>query len=259
MTYRYQSPIPVLAPYVRTILEIDTAAFPTSSDLPIFTNGMPAMVCKTETNPDHQPQHIELMLFGTSVPGDYFNLTDGSSITTFFFKPFAMPAIFNLAASKLLKEPIDLFDLMKSKSTSLHEQLRETHATASHTDVLNDFLFQQLKRNRRQCEIIQTVTDQLLVDTVVSLTTIQEQLNITERTLQRMFKKFVGISPAQYRRICQFHQSFDQLKEGEYDKLTDVVYDNGFADQSHFNRTFKEYTEITPGAYLRSGLKPKTE
>jgi AraC-like DNA-binding protein len=47
------------------------------------------------------------------------------------------------------------------------------------------------------------------------------------------------------------------LRGKGFNNLTDIAYDNGFADQSHFIRSFKEFTQITPNDYLRSGLKEK--
>jgi AraC-like DNA-binding protein len=84
-----------------------------------------------------------------------------------------------------------------------------------------------------------------------------QQLNLTERTFQRIFKKYVGITANEYRRICQFQMAFYQLKARQFDKLTDVVYDNGYFDQSHYTRSFKEFTNTTPNEYLQSGLKKK--
>ncbi|MES3019615.1 MAG: helix-turn-helix transcriptional regulator [Bacteroidota bacterium] len=81
-----------------------------------------------------------------------------------------------------------------------------------------------------------------------------EEQNLTERTLQRMFKKFVGITPTQFRRICQFQQSFGQLRGGHFSKVSDVAFDNHFSDQSHFIRSFKEFTDTTPNDYLKKGL-----
>jgi AraC-like DNA-binding protein len=33
--------------------------------------------------------------------------------------------------------------------------------------------------------------------------------------------------------------------------MVEIGYDSGFADQSHFIRTFKKYTGLTPSAYLK--------
>ncbi|MBA4058005.1 MAG: AraC family transcriptional regulator, partial [Marivirga sp.] len=59
-------------------------------------------------------------------------------------------------------------------------------------------------------------------------------------------------------RICQFQLSFAQVRAKEFNTLTDVAYDNGFADQSHFIRSFREFVDTTPNHYLRWGLKEKT-
>ena len=91
------------------------------------------------------------------------------------------------------------------------------------------------------------------------LSVLLNKLNLTERTFQRIFKKYVGITPNQYRRICQFQISFAQLRSKKFDTLTDVAYDNGFADQSHFIRSFREFTQITPGNYLKFGMNGKNQ
>ena len=117
-----------------------------------------------------------------------------------------------------------------------------------------------LQQNKKKCEIIKYATDEIMCNPSTEiLTTIQTELDLNERTFQRIFKKYVGITPNQYRRICQFQVSFTQLRAKEFNKLTDVAYENGFADQSHFIRSFKEFTQTTPNDYLRSGLKGKNE
>jgi AraC-like DNA-binding protein len=82
---------------------------------------------------------------------------------------------------------------------------------------------------------------------------IQRELNIYERTLQRMFEKHIGISPNIYRRICQFNSAFTDLNLGNYNNLSDIANNHGYADQSHYIRAFKEFTNITPGEYLNLG------
>ena len=127
-------------------------------------------------------------------------------------------------------------------------------------EVLDNLLIHQLQQNKRECEIIKYATDEIMCNPGTEiLSAILNKLNLNERTFQRIFKKYVGITPNQYRRICQFQVSFDTIKGKEFNKLTDIAYDNGFADQSHFIRSFKEFTQITPNEYLRSGLKEKNQ
>ncbi|MDG1692959.1 MAG: helix-turn-helix domain-containing protein, partial [Methylophilaceae bacterium] len=63
------------------------------------------------------------------------------------------------------------------------------------------------------------------------------------------FRAYVGLSPKQFSKIIQFQSSLNKLTEAKFQKLTDIGFDSGFTDQSHFIRTFKSYTGQTPSFY----------
>jgi AraC-like DNA-binding protein len=79
-----------------------------------------------------------------------------------------------------------------------------------------------------------------------------EELPITERTLERNFSAYVGLSPKQFSKIIQFQFALNRLTETSIEKLTDVGLDSGFTDQSHFIKTFKRYTGQTPSFFRRN-------
>jgi AraC-like DNA-binding protein len=68
-----------------------------------------------------------------------------------------------------------------------------------------------------------------------------------------MFEKTIGVPPNQYRRICQFNAGFRQLQRRKFNKLSDIAFENAYADQSHYIRSFREFTGITPKDYLNFG------
>jgi AraC-like DNA-binding protein len=85
----------------------------------------------------------------------------------------------------------------------------------------------------------------------VSLFKIQTDLNLSERTFERRFEQQVGLSPRLLASISQFQTSLQQLKEGKFTKLSDIAYDNGYADQSHFIRSFKKFTNLSPLQFIK--------
>src|SRR5690606_13999186 len=104
-------------------------------------------------------------------------------------------------------------------------------------------------------EIIRVSIDWMLQHSFTEpLSGLFDELKINERTLQRLFKKYVGISPGQFRRICQFQSAFEQIRNKQFERLSDVAYEQNYADQSHFIRSFREFTEKSPGEYLKYGL-----
>ena len=260
MNHWYQTPNQLLPGYIRTVLILEGFSQPDPDNLPLFTNGMPALFCKTEKESSENETIIQLGIFGRSVPEEYWNVNTNTTIIAYFFKPFAVATIFNIPANKLNKEPIDLVNWSPHKTNALKTQLTYATSTSRKVEVLDNLLIDQLKQNKRECEIIQNITDQIIYNPGTEiLAELLKKFKLNERTFQRIFKKYVGVTPNQYRRICQFHISFAQLRAKDFDKLSDVAYDNGFADQSHFIRSFKEFTLITPNDYLKSGLKNKDQ
>ena len=258
MQYRYQKPHELLSKYVRTVLIAEGFAQSGNNKLPLFTNAMPALLCSTEKTPTGIENILELTLYGKSTPADIWDLKRNKTLIAYFFKPFSLPPLFNLSASELAKKPISLSTVNAHKTNALKTQLSYAKTTKDKIEALDSLLLSQLQQQHKECEIIGRSTDLIMLNSGKEiLSGILEELNLNERTFQRIFKKFVGITPSQYRRICQFKQSFDQVRNGQFDKLTEVAYNTGFADQSHFIRSFKEFTDVTPKDYKKSGLKRK--
>lgn len=65
--------------------------------------------------------------------------------------------------------------------------------------------------------------------------------------LIRIFKKEVGMTPFEYLRNYRVEKAKVMLREKK--SIVDAIYDNGFYDQSHFIRHFKNVTGVTPKVY----------
>ncbi|HCZ35003.1 MAG TPA: AraC family transcriptional regulator, partial [Cytophagales bacterium] len=155
----------------------------------------------------------------------------------------------------LKAKPIELNLWNAQKAMALNIQLYHSKSTQEKVEILSHFIFTQIESNKRDCEIIRYATDTIMHNSNTDvLSQLLENLYLTERTFQRIFKKYVGITANEYRRICQHYFAFSQLKSGHFEKLTDVVFTNGYFDQSHYIRSFKEFTNTTPNEYLQSGL-----
>lgn len=260
MHHWYQQPLDSLSEYVRTVLILEGFSPPDPESKPLVTSGMPALVCRTRKDNDGSVTINDFILFGKSTTSECWETDEATTIIGYFFKPFAMAALFNIPAKKLAEEPIDLRTWNAHKINALRTQMAYATTTADKVAILESFLMDQYRAHERECEIIRYATDQIMINSGTEiLSDVITSLRLNERTFQRMFKKYVGVTPNQYRRICQFQLSFSQVRSEEFQTLTDVAYDNGFADQSHFIRSFKEFTETTPNTYLRSGLKKKKQ
>lgn len=250
MKYRYHRANPPLTEYIRTVVVLEDGPGPETADLPLYTKGMAALLCKTENGND------QVTLFGQSVPDEKWVVENNASLIAFFFKPFSIGPIFKLSAKELKDQPVELTQWHAQKALALRLQLVHSGSLEKRIECLEHFLISQVQQNQHECEMIRFVTDKLMqYSDADALSQILKEVNLTERTFQRIFKKYVGTTPNEYRRICQFYFAFTQLRTGDFDSLSDVAYGHGYFDQSHFIRAFKEFTDTTPNEYRQSGLK----
>ena len=86
----------------------------------------------------------------------------------------------------------------------------------------------------------------------VSFDALLKQLQLSERTLERRFKQSIGVSAKLFSRICRFQESLNQLRKNNYQKLSDIAYENGYSDQSHLNRHFRKMLGVSPSRFART-------
>lgn len=75
---------------------------------------------------------------------------------------------------------------------------------------------------------------------------------ITPRSLQRLFRDFVGVSPAWTIQRYRIIDAVDAINKGEEVDLTTLAQNLGFYDSAHFSKSFKALIGTSPNAYRAS-------
>jgi AraC family transcriptional regulator len=82
----------------------------------------------------------------------------------------------------------------------------------------------------------------------LSLTAIAASVGVHPTHLARTFRRSYGQTIGDYLRQVRVREACDRLVESDA-PLADIAMATGFADQSHFGRTFKRLLGVTPAAY----------
>ena len=80
-----------------------------------------------------------------------------------------------------------------------------------------------------------------------SLDELAQRFSLRKETLIRTFRQDTGLTPASFLNISRVEYAKARLRAG--DDIADVSYQSGFADQSHFHKTFVRYSAATPRQY----------
>jgi AraC-like DNA-binding protein len=248
------TPAGKVAAYVERILVIENHQVITPFALPLFANGSPTLLFKTATGTIGNTSTTHLTLFGQTIIPETITFTSDYTLIAYFFKPYALHSIFGITAGELTDHPIDLNLLARQQTLLLQDQLLNAGTTANRMALLDNYIARLIADAKGDDPLIKYASTKIVQQPSKEvLVQLQKELHVTERTFQRMFEKKIGIAPNLYRRICQFNSAFQQLNNRKFDKLSDIAFENGYADQSHYIRSFKEFTRLTPKDYLNFG------
>ncbi len=87
----------------------------------------------------------------------------------------------------------------------------------------------------------------------LDLKSLSQRLGVHPVHLSRAVPKYLGSSLGAYIRQQRIKRSLSYIQDARY-SLTDIANLCGFADQSHFTRTFKLYLNRTPSSFRRRML-----
>lgn len=223
---------------------------PGETKLSFFADGYPGIVFQqTETGMRAEPQDKlmpSVFVYGQTIRPVELIMQGRYEMIAFQLYPFVLKSFYNLDAGTLNDSCYDV-----SEAGSGDVLLRDLLFAAGREEriaVMTEYLYGLFEERRSELDLTIREAIQIFLDSKgqVLVKDIFAKLHLTQRTFERRFLKEVGISAKQFCQIVQFQQSFQQLTSKEYTKLTDVVFSNGYADQSHFIRVFKAFTGTTP-------------
>ncbi len=94
-------------------------------------------------------------------------------------------------------------------------------------------------------EIVQFDTSNL------TLQYLSQQLDVHPVHISRAAPKYLSVSLGEYIRQVKIRRTIPLLLDSNY-LLTQIAYEAGFSDQSHFNHTFRRYFGVSPGQYRKN-------
>lgn len=124
----------------------------------------------------------------------------------------------SIISNSFILEPEMVFNLLE---TSLHNILFESNI------------------NHTICEAVHLIKS---YKGTLSISSLTDELNISQRQLERIFADNVGVSPKMFSRILRFQYVSQIIKEQKNSSILSIALEAGYWDQSHFCKEFKEFS-----------------
>lgn len=244
-----------LGPFVKKIFVFENDDDEKEDILPFYADGYPGIVFHQSVNGAFLiPACKELsnfFMYGQTVKPIEISVKGRYRLIIFQIYPFAAKTLFNVNLKELKDNCYNSELPGDNNFEKMMHKLFVTPELLSQIEIISTYLCGVVKeKNRLIDEKIQAAFS-LIVETKgkIAIKSVAQNLYISQRTLQRGFLAYVGLSPKQFAKIIQFQPSIDQISNKAFPKLTELGLENGYADQSHFIRNFKRFTGKTPSEF----------
>lgn len=168
------------------------------------------------------------------------------------FYPHAAALFLNENVSHFNNRITNLGDVSGKPIQELYEQLKDKELLSQRISLLNKYFLRKLiafeKKLSRPALVSNAMNEMKQPGFFDNIDNLANRYGITARYLQKIFVQQTGLTPKLYGKINRFQNSLQLIAKQRY-SLTDIAYECGYFDQSHFIREFKSFTGKTPSAF----------
>lgn len=254
MDFKIIQPDKSISLFVKNILVFEEQEKTKNTTLPFFADGYPGLMFQdTENGLFVQPYNKKMpcfFLYGQTINPIELEIKGSYKLIVFQLYPFILKSFFGISAIDINDSCYDLKQVDDGEITI--KNVLKTNQLEKRIEIITNFLFAIFRVKQQSLDFTIKQAIQIVLDNQgqISIKEVCDKTHLTKRTFERRFLNETGISAKQFSKIIQFQHSLEQLTLKEFKKLTDIVYNNGFADQSHFIRVFKAFTRKTPKNFL---------
>ncbi|MGN6272214.1 MAG: helix-turn-helix domain-containing protein [Protaetiibacter sp.] len=191
----------------------------------------------------------EAMVSGPTTRRSHRDLRGRGWAVGALLRPAAVPAIAgDPLALRDTQTLIDAHELVAAVSTQMGSETSERVARACR--ALGEWIVERVGDPSPEALLANELARVIDSDpAVLQLADIATRLNVSERTVTRLARRFVGVTPAAMIRRRRLQEAAEQLRADPGTPLAEVAARHGYADQSHLSRDFRAVLGFTPTGY----------
>lgn len=151
----------------------------------------------------------------------------------------------------------DLFELSLPLATQLKAAIFNGASIESSIGNIEAALCQELKTSNTYFEKASLISDFLETDNDITLQSFCLEHGIQPKTFTRNVLCYTGYTPKILRSLRTFQKAGNQLVYQQPTQLSEIAYDNAFADQAHFIREFQKFSGVPPRTFQKQKVSVK--
>jgi len=190
-------------------------------------------------------------LLGGQITNHFFLKSTGIAIVLGIkFKPAALAQLFDISMHELTNKVIALHDIHSLEVKALESSLNEYDNHPQRISAIENFLMNKIHVAGHDTRVNKAIDKIFESNGMITVARLCQFGGTSERQLERLFKKFIGLSPKFYARVIQFSYIFQVIQGQKEMNGSELGIASGYYDQSHFIKNFKAFTGEDPSRYF---------
>ncbi len=181
----------------------------------------------------------------------YGQITGPSKCIMVFFHPLGMHQLFDNDMEKLTNKSLPLTAFLgQEQAEQLLSPIRNNQNSLHQIEVLNQF-FLSLLNNKKKRPRLHAILDYIHQKKgEITVAELDEYGNYQRKTIERHFKKMVGLTPKVYIQVYQFKCLINLLQARPDITWAQLANEAGYYDQPHMSKYVKEYLKVSPNSIV---------
>jgi AraC-like DNA-binding protein len=167
------------------------------------------------------------------------------------FKPGGAFPFFGPSAREFGDIHVSLEDIWGAEAGRLHQRLVAAPGAEAKFRILSRALMDAAPRAIAHNPAVAFALDRFArAPLSASVGATAKDADVSHKRFIRLFTDEVGASPKLYLRIVRFHRMLGRVSRAPEIRWAEIAAGHGYYDQSHFIHDFRDFTGMTPSAYL---------
>jgi AraC-like DNA-binding protein len=179
-----------------------------------------------------------------------------SGIIAARFLPDGLTPFLDLPAYALENKAVSISEIFYEDGSKLEDDVLTADENETRIKLIEKFLLSKLTESKTIDTITKSCVEVIFQSQgQIGVVELADKMNINRRNMERKFTSLIGISPKQLARVARLQATMKMLRQKNFTNLTSLAYENGYYDQAHFIKDFKEFTGLSPKSFFSDNLK----
>lgn len=179
------------------------------------------------------------------------NYAPGSATFLILFKETGAAAFFRQPLYGLFEQTVSLDSYFSpSAISSVEERLAGVATNEAKILVIEQFLCSKLLCHNPDALVASAISRIYSEKGNLRIKALTDSLYISQDAFEKRFRKVTGATPKQFAGIVKMNNVIRINIAAP--SFLDIAFENGYYDQAHFNKDFKNFTGLTPTDFFQS-------